>query len=162
DQPGAKRNVIQPVYNEANLLDRVHVWLDRPVEPAGLLDPAAVPPSSVGVNNIDYNAKGQRLRIDYKNGAMTRYAYDPETFRLIHLDTRRGATFTEDCGTEPRFVAPDVPPEGVPCGLQNLRYTYDPAGNIIHIRDDAQQTVYFRNAIVEPSNDYTYDAIYRL
>ena len=46
--------------------------------------------------------------------------------------------------------------------MQNLHYTYDPAGNITHIRDDAQQTIYFRNQRVEPSADYTYDAIYRL
>ena len=46
--------------------------------------------------------------------------------------------------------------------LQNLHYTYDPAGNITHIQDDAQQTIYFRNKRVEPSNDYTYDALYRL
>jgi len=46
--------------------------------------------------------------------------------------------------------------------LQDLRYTYDPAGNITHIQDDAQQTIYFRNKRVEPSNDYVYDAVYRL
>ena len=46
--------------------------------------------------------------------------------------------------------------------VQNLHYTYDPAGNITHIQDDAQQTIYFRNQRVEPSNDYTYDALYRL
>ena len=46
--------------------------------------------------------------------------------------------------------------------MQNLHYTYDPAGNITHIRDDAQQTIYFSNQRVEPSNDYTYDALYRL
>jgi RHS repeat-associated protein len=46
--------------------------------------------------------------------------------------------------------------------VQNLHYTYDPAGNITHIRDDAQQTIYFRNTRVEPSAEYTYDAIYRL
>ena len=46
--------------------------------------------------------------------------------------------------------------------MQNLHYTYDPAGNITHIQDDAQQTIYFRNQRVEPSNDYTYDALYRL
>ena len=28
--------------------------------------------------------------------------------------------------------------------------------------DEAQQTIYFRNTQVEPSNDYTYDAIYQL
>ena len=35
-------------------------------------------------------------------------------------------------------------------------------GNITAIRDNAQQTIYFRNQRVEPSNDFTYDAIYRL
>ncbi|MDP2619118.1 MAG: toxin TcdB middle/C-terminal domain-containing protein [Hyphomicrobiales bacterium] len=163
---GTKRNIIQPVFNEANLLERVDVWLDRATEPAGPLNPAVDPPSPVlGVNNIDYDAKGQRLRIDYKNGATTRYTYDPETFRLVHLYTRRGAAFTEDCGGDPpppRFAAPDVPPNGTPCGLQHLYYTYDPVGNITHIRDDAQQTIYFNGQVVPPHCNYTYDAIYRL
>jgi RHS repeat-associated protein len=46
--------------------------------------------------------------------------------------------------------------------LQNLHYTYDPAGNITHIRDDAQQGIYFGGQVVPPHCDYTYDAIYRL
>lgn len=46
--------------------------------------------------------------------------------------------------------------------MQNLHYTYDPAGNITRIRDDAQQAIYFRNKRVEPNNEYTYDATYRL
>ena len=46
--------------------------------------------------------------------------------------------------------------------MQNLHYTYDPVGNITHIQDDAQQTIYFANAQVEPSSDYVYDALYRL
>ncbi len=166
DQPGGKRYVIQPGYNEANLLERIHVWLDHPAEPDGLLDAATVPPSLAGVNNIDYDAKGQRLRIEYKNGATTKYKYDTETFRLIHLYTRRGATFTEDCeNPQPpplTIAAPEKPPHGKSCGLQNLHYTYDPVGNITHIRDDAQQTIYFRNRRVEPSAKYTYDAVYRL
>ncbi|MEJ7870613.1 MAG: RHS repeat-associated core domain-containing protein, partial [Rubrobacteraceae bacterium] len=54
------------------------------------------------------------------------------------------------------------PPEGKQSGLQNLHYTYDPAGNITHIRDDAQQTIYFDGQVVPPHCDYTYDAIYRL
>ena len=162
----AKRHVIQPVFNEANLLERVDVWLERAAEPGALLDPNAEAPSPVGVANIDYDAKGQRLRIDYKNGASTFYHYDPLTFRLTHLYTRRGAAFTEDCDNPtpppPTIAAPDTPPQGKSCGLQNLHYTYDPAGNITHIRDDAQQTIYFKNKRVEPSNDYIYDAIYRL
>src|SRR5262249_32048187 len=85
-----KFNVIQPVFNEANLLEKVDVWLERAAEPGTLLDPNTETPSPIGVVNIDYDAKGQRLRIDYKNGATTFYNYDPDTFRLVHLYTRRG------------------------------------------------------------------------
>ncbi len=169
----AKRNVIQPVFNEANLLERMDVWLEwadpgpnQLPAPDRLLNPNDQPASPVGVANIDYDAKGQRLRIDYKNGATTRYRYDAETFRLMHLYTRRGAAFTGDCDNpQPppaTIAAPETAPQGKPCGLQNLHYTYDPAGNITHIQDDAQQTIYFNQKRVEPSNDYTYDALYRL
>ena len=151
-----KVNVIQPGFNEANLLERVDIWLERGSEPLGLLDPTAEAPSLVGVTNIDYNAKGQRLRIDYKNGASTLYSYDPLSFRLSHLVTKcKAADFP---GDDPQQRDPKWPGKQ----LQNLHYIYDPAGNITHIHDDAQQTVYFRNRYVEPSNDYTYDALYRL
>jgi RHS repeat-associated protein len=61
------------------------------------------------------------------------------TFRLVDLVTQRGsATF------------------------QDLHYTYDPVSNITHVRDAAQQTIFFSNKRVEPSADYTYDALYRL
>jgi RHS repeat-associated protein len=171
-------NVIQPVFNDANLLERVDVWLERAAEPAGLLDPAVEAPSPVGVADIDYDAKGQRALIDYKtrNATVIRTTcvYDRETFRLTHLYTRRGVDptttqgviFTDDCENPApppaTIAAPEQPPAGKGCGLQNLHYTYDPAGNITHIRDDAHQTIYFRNQRVAPSNDYVYDALYRL
>ena len=41
------------------------------------------------VERIAYNAKGQRTLIAYGNGVMTRYAYDPQTFRLVRLRTER-------------------------------------------------------------------------
>jgi RHS repeat-associated protein len=158
---GTKLNVTQPVYNEANLLERVEVWLEQDAEPDRLLDPNTATQHTV--KNIDYNAKGQRTLIQYGNGAETHYRYDPDTFRLIHLYTRRGAAFTEDCGeVSPRFPSPEEPPEGVQCGLQNIYYTYDPVGNIITIRDDAQQTIFFNGQVVKPDADYKYDAIYRL
>lgn len=139
DRPGAHVNVLQPVYNESGLLERLDVWLDHPAEPDGLLDPAEAPPAPVGFTAIDYDAKGQRTAISYANGVRTSYAYDPLTFRLRHLVTVR------------------------PAGeIQNLSYTYDPTGNLTSIRDDAQQTAFFRNVRVEPSSDYTYDAVYRL
>jgi RHS repeat-associated protein len=117
--------VLSPIYNEANLLEQVKADL-RGVE-------------QVFVQNIDYDAKGQRVLIEYGNAVKTSYDYDPLTFRLSHLRTQ--------CGGE---------------RLQDLFYTYDPAGNITHIRDEAQQTLYFNNAVVEPHAEYTYDALYRL
>ena len=117
---------------------------------------AARRPPPPFVTNIDYDAKGQRTRIDYGNGVRTTYKYDPLTFRLTQLLTRRNAAeFPGDC--------PQPPPAEWPgCQVQNLSYTYDPAGNITRIGDDAQQTIYFKNKRVEPSADYIYDAIYRL
>ena len=90
---------------------------------------------------INYNAKGQREIIEYGNGAHTHYTYDPLTFRMIHLLTGRKHDHAR---------------------LQDLNYTFDPVGNITSICDDAQETIYFQNHVVSPSNDYVYDAIYRL
>jgi RHS repeat-associated protein len=149
-------SVIHFIYNEANLLNSLETNLHGKQE-------NGQPVWTSFVTNIDYDAKGQRTLIQYGNGAETRYRYDPNTFRLVHLFTRRGATFTEDCGDkQPRFPAPEKPPQGQHCRLQNIHYTYDPAGNITTIRDDAQQTIYFNGQVVRPEANYTYDAIYRL
>jgi RHS repeat-associated protein len=152
----AGRSVIQATFNETSLLERVDVWLERTAEPAALINPDGEAPSPAGVASIDYDAKGQRLRIGYKNGTSTAYGYDPLTFRLISLVTQRDAVaFPGD--------SPELPPANWPGRqIQNLTYTYDPIGNVIHLRDDAQQLIFFRNRRVEPSNDYTYDARYRL
>lgn len=136
-------SVIQPRYNEANLLEKVEVYLRGSEE------------VTTFVENMDYNAKGQRMLIELGNGVRTQYEYDPLTFRLNHLVTSRGEAFLNDCPSPPLSDWPG-------CGVQNLRYTYDPVGNITHIRDDAQQTVYFQNRRVEPSAEYTYDAVYWL
>ena len=147
--PTMQANVIRPGYNEANLLERVEANL-RGATSNG--QPVWTP----FVTNIDYDAKGQRRRVDYGNGVTTFYEYDLLTFHLTGLRTRRNATaFPNDC--------PQPAPTGWPgCQVQNLYYTYDPVGNIIHIRDQAQQTIYFRNRRVEPGASYTYDALYRL
>ena len=127
------RNEIRPTYNAAGLLERVDVRL----RDADTWTPF--------VTNIDYDAKGQRTLIVYGNGVGTLYTYDPLTFRLTMLRTWRPAR-----------------PDPVPRRLQDLRYTYDPVGNITAIRDNAQQTVFFANSRVEPTTSYAYDAIYRL
>ncbi len=142
-------SIFRPKFNEANLLDRVDVNLKGATANGELV-------WTPFVTNIDYDAKGQRQRIDYGNGVRTMYKYDPLTYRLTHLLTRRDpSNFPDDC--------PQPSPPGWPgCQLQNLHYTYDPVGNITRIRDDAQQTIFFRNKRVEPTAEYTYDAIYRL
>jgi RHS repeat-associated protein len=135
--PNAKLNVMRPGYNEANLLERMDVWLGEATEPTTILDPQSA--NFQAVVKIDRDAKGQRTLIEYGNGTKTEYTYDPQTFRLVHLKTTRGAAV-----------------------LQDLFYTYDPVGNITRIRDDAQQTIFFKNQVVLPHCDYSYDPIYRL
>jgi RHS repeat-associated protein len=120
-------SVVQTRYNDANLLETVEANL------------RAAGTTTVFVNNVDYDAKAQRRRIEYNSGVVTEYTYDRFTFRLVRLHTTRGSS-----------------------SLQDLHYVYDPAGNITSIRDDAQQTNYFNNAVVAPRADYVYDALYRL
>jgi RHS repeat-associated protein len=120
---------ISPTYNEANLLERVDAKL-RGADDA-----------TPFITGASYDAKGQRRRIAYGNGAATEYEYDEETFRLTRLRTTRASDGAK---------------------LQDLSYTYDPVGNINAIRDDAQQTVYFKNQVVSASAEYEYDALYRL
>jgi len=91
----------------------------------------------------DYDAKGQRQFARYGNDIITNYFYDPKTFRLVNLVTKRAGT-------------PDTQ------NLQDLHYTFDPVGNIVHTRDDAQQTHYFNNSVVKPEHEFEYDATYQL
>ena len=157
--PGMQPSTIRPRYNEASLLERVDI--NRRGEMAN-----GQPVWTPFVTNVEYDAKGQRQLIRFGNGVTTTYTYDPLTFRLNRLYARRGPAFTDDCQSPqtppPTTAAPDTPPPGTACGLQNLRYTYDPVGNITNIQDDAQQTIFFRNQRVEPSAEYRYDALYRL
>ncbi len=155
--------VYVPEYNERGLLkaEWLHVRArkttsDGRVEfaPDANPNPVVNRPAIVA---IAYNAKGQKTELTLGNGTVTRYTYDPENFRLTRLYTRRDAAWPGDCAGNPDAAEP-----ARPCGVQNLRYTYDAVGNITHIRNDAQQTIWFRNSVVEPSCDYTYDALNRL
>ena len=132
-------NILQPGYNEANLLATIDVWLQQAVEPTDLLTSSTA--SFHAITTLDYDEKGQRTAVAYGNGASTTYTYDKKTFQLTHLLTTRSSDNAQ---------------------MQDLHYFYDSVGNITHIQDDAQQTIYFNNQRVEPSADYTYDAIYRL
>ena len=121
-----------PTYNDAGLLMAVDACL------RGAAGETAF------VSDIQYNARGQRTRIAYGNGAVTTYEYDPDTFRLTRLKTTR----------------PDG--SGGFDTLQDLAYAYDPVGNITRVTDAAQDDVYFQNTVVSVGGGYTYDALYRL
>ncbi|MEM9905453.1 MAG: SpvB/TcaC N-terminal domain-containing protein [Cyanobacteria bacterium P01_D01_bin.44] len=124
------KSVTMPGYNEANLLERMQVRVKGANK------------TTVFIKNINYDAKGQREKIEYGNeGVTTTYDYDEKTFRLTNLKTVRPS----DSKT-----------------LQDLTYTYDPVGNITHIKDAAQQDVFFNNARVTAESSYEYDSLYRL
>ncbi|CAM4076812.1 SpvB/TcaC N-terminal domain-containing protein [Zobellia nedashkovskayae] len=95
------------------------------------------------LQNQDYDANGQRQFAEYGNGLITNYFYDPKTFRLINLITKTNGDADSN-------------------SHQNLKYTFDPMGNIVHSQDDAQQTHYFNNTVIKAENKFEYDAIYQL
>lgn len=117
----------KPAYNKAALLESMAVKL-KGKEAFDLY-----------VKNIDYNEKGQREKIEYGNGVVTRYSYDEKTYRLKHL-----RSFAEGEN------------------YQNIKYTYDPNGNITQIYDLAQPIFFTNNERIEPKHQYHYDSLNRL
>ncbi len=95
------------------------------------------------VENISYNEKGQRLSILYGNGVRTKYKYNPLSYRLTNIHSQK------DAGNNGTVV-------------QDIDYTYDANGNIVETFDKAQQTVFFRNTVVEPKQQFMYDGLNRL
>ncbi len=135
-------------YNRAANLDQV--WLDE----------------SLYVERIAYDAKGQRSLIAYGNGVMTRYAYDPQTFRLKRLRSERY--------TKPAELT--YHPTGEV--FQDHGYEYDLVGNIVALRDRTPGSGILNNPEALNTTDpdlktllvngdalnrvFSYDAIYRL
>jgi len=97
------------------------------------------------VRSLTYSAAGQKLREVHGNGVVTTYAYEPETQRLTGIKTWRPAGHA--AGTKV---------------LQDLRYEYDPVGNVLKVTSDAEQTRFWRNQKVVPENVYIYDSLYQL
>lgn len=133
DVDGA-RKALRPHYNHAGALERVD------------LD------GTTFVEHLAYNAKGQRVLIAYGNGVMTRYAYEPQTFRLTRLRTER-------------YSKPDTltyHPTGAP--VQDVAYQYDLTGNITAIHDRTPDSG-IPNALLGTNaldRTFSYDPIYRL
>jgi RHS repeat-associated protein len=126
-------SVIYRTYNQMGLPEKI--FLNNKGESTSS-DPNTWTPI---VTKTDYNAKGQTILSASGNGVTTTSTFDPLMFRLQRLQRLRGSD-----------------------SLQDLNYTYDPASNITSISDNAQKTIFFRNARVDARSECTYDATYRL
>ncbi|MEX0274908.1 MAG: RHS repeat domain-containing protein, partial [Flavobacteriaceae bacterium] len=99
---------------------------------------------TVFVENITYDAKGQRKHIRYGNGVNTQYTYDEKTFRLTRILTQR-----QDASNVSHI-------------LQDISYVYDPMGNIIQITDNSHDRVFHAGQQVDSTMHFVYDALYQL
>jgi len=116
-------------YNDSGLLEQTELTLSD-----GSSQPV--------VQQIDYDANGQRTRVAFGNGVVTDYTYETTTLRLVGLYSARPGTQIQT--------------------LQDVSYNYDPVGNITRSRNNTCATIFNNNQQVDPLADYTYDAIYRL
>lgn len=123
------------MYDESGSVDRAYVMVKDKDDPSSV--PTSWTPMLLG---SQFNANGQVTMMKYGNGVTMYRSYDPLLYRLRQIRTVRQTGET----------------------IQDVHYTFDAVGNITSTKDNAQQTVFFRNTIVDPSNKYTYDAIYRL
>lgn len=122
---------IRPQYGDGGLLDAIS---SRP-RGQGASQPVVL--------NIDYNARGQRLKVAWSNGVHTRYAYDPLRFRLKELKSWR-----KQGG------------EGRP--LQHHSYFHDVVGNIVEITDDSDPSHFYKGHAEAGGQVFEYDALYQL
>lgn len=97
------------------------------------------------VKSLTYSAAGQKLREVHGNGVVTTYTYEAETQRLTGIKTERPAGHISGAKV-----------------LQDLRYEYDPVGNVLKVSNDAEETRFWRNQKVVPENTYVYDSLYQL
>lgn len=131
-----QRAVLTPHYNRAGLLEQVD------------LDGAHY------VAHIAYNVRGQRVLLAYGNGLMTRYAYAPDTFRLVRLRSER---FSNAAPSPDTWAGVGLP-------LQDLTYEYDLVGNITGIEDQTPDSGIAGSSQGRDRllRTFEYDPLYRL
>lgn len=130
-----QRAVLTPTYDRAGNLAQVDLDGDPYVE------------------QLAYNARGQRKLIANGNGLITRYAYDPQTFRLVRLRTEQ-YQHTANVDTW----------EGTGAPLQDMLYHYDLVGNILSI-DERTPNSGIANTSAgrdQLTRTFGYDPLYRL
>ena len=149
-QPGGSSHVAitVPSYNRRGLLNSQQLHVGAAVE-RGADGRRSIVPAAATRANVDaivstrYDARGRPERVELANGTVTTTAYDTASFRTIRVDTSRPGSTANSA-------------------IQRLRYTYDPAGNVVQCDDDAQATIWFANQQVGASSTFVHDAAGRL
>lgn len=96
-------------------------------------------------DGADFNARGQRTRVSLGNGVGVSHTFERDTWRTSGILTRRSSDSAV---------------------LQDIQYTYDPAGNVIRSLDRSHEpgaaSPFITNVIVPAERRFRYDAFYRL
>ncbi|MGL4598442.1 MAG: toxin TcdB middle/N-terminal domain-containing protein, partial [Bacteroidia bacterium] len=100
------------------------------------------------ITAIQYTPYTQRAQVNFGNGVVNTFSYEPTTLYLSSINANRPNE--THSGEQQNPV------------LQAIIYTYDPVGNLTRMRDDSWETVFSNNQQVDALSDYTYDAFYRL
>ncbi len=104
--------------------------------------PAEKPVSLPLVNNIRYDASGQKEFVFYGNGMETQFTYEKSTKYLQRIETRHDTK-----------------------SLQDITYSYDPVGNIIQLNDQTYAALFSSSSSSQkplPPQKYTYDSLSRI
>jgi insecticidal toxin complex protein TccC len=102
-------------------------------------------PEQIIVKLLTYLVTGQKLREVHGNGTVTTYTYEAQMQRLTGIKMERPAGHASGARA-----------------LQDLRYEYDPVGNVLKISNGAERTRFWRDHKVVPENTYVYDSLYQL
>lgn len=135
-------------FNVRNLEDSVTSWLQGEETETG------------AVHRTEYNEKSQLTKQVNGNGTTMKNTYDLLTFRVTRIVTLRRRRRSSD-GSGSGSGSPSRTRRSTE-HVQDLNYTYDAVGNITSAIDRAQDVVFCRNALVSPSQEFTYDSTYRL
>jgi RHS repeat-associated protein len=150
---GSPVALYEPRYNErgALVLESLTLRLLK-----GAADIEAGPDTTISnpIEKIHYNEKGQKTLLELGNGTLTQYDYDRERFRLVQIRTTSPEDPTGFPGRRANRANAGI--------VQQLLYTYDAAGNVTEVEDQAFEPVFFQNQAVEARSRFEYDALYRL
>lgn len=97
------------------------------------------------VRSTSYLAGGHKTRELQGNGVSSTYFFEPRTQRQVQLRIERPASHALGARL-----------------LQDLQYSFDPVGNVVSERDEADNRRFWRNQVAEPQTTYCYDSLYQL